>query len=92
MNWVYSEQQAHKAIGRGLVRLGYGEISADGVARIAELNRLDCRVDVSASDAGKLHPVAETLHYLAGQIPSAAPGTRRGCLALRRAEGVASRL
>jgi hypothetical protein len=70
VNWVYSEQRAHQAEHRGSdlrLLLGSG-ISADGVARIAELNILGCRVDVSGSDAGELHPVAETVHFLAGQI------------------------
>jgi hypothetical protein len=68
VNWVYSEQRAHQATSRGAVRLGYGSVSADGIARIAELNRLGCRVDVSSGDTGELHPIAETLHYLASQI------------------------
>jgi hypothetical protein len=68
VNWVYSKQRAHEVAGRGGVRLGYGSVSADGIARIGELSRLGCRVDVSVGDGGELHPVAETLHYLAGQI------------------------
>lgn len=67
VNWVYSEQRAHQAESRGLVRLGYGAVSADGIARIAELNALGCRVDVSTPDSGELHPVAETIHHLVVQ-------------------------
>jgi hypothetical protein len=73
VNWVYSEQLAHLAAGRGSDYrwlLGNG-LSGDGVARIAELNLLGVRVDQSSGDAGELHPVAETVHYLVGlQIKS----------------------
>jgi hypothetical protein len=77
VNWVYAEQLAHLAQHRGTPRLGYGTVSADGVASMLELGRLGVRVDVSAADGGELHPIAETVNYLVEQAITSASSSAR---------------
>lgn len=60
--WVYQRQQAHKVARVGLDRPGWGDVSGDGCARVAQIAALGCSVDGGGYRSGALAEDAEIVH------------------------------